>query len=135
MNGKRLVSKRLLLIVLWILIWLIVWNSIFAVATGQILVGTIGGVVGLALIGIGVDGRVIRTLEGRELPNLSLLMFGLIILVLMYGEIRDLMINDLEVLGEFYLPGLIALIRILGSFILAALLIWEMVQLMRQPSK
>ena len=135
MNGNRIVSRRLLVIVLWILIWLIIWNSIFAVATGQLLVGTIGGVVGLAMIGVGVDGRVIRRLEGRDLPNLSLLMFGLIIVVLVYGEIRDLMINDLELLGEFYLPGLIALIRILGSFVLSALLVWETVKLMRQPSK
>jgi len=135
MNGKRIVSRRLLSVVWWILVWLIVWNSIFAVATGQMLVGAIGGVVGLAMIGVGVDGRVIRKLEGRELPNLSLLMFSLIIVVLIYGEVRDLMINELEFLGEFYLPGLISLVRIIGSFVLAALLIWESVKLLRQPSQ
>lgn len=116
-----------------ILIWVIVWNSIFAITTGQLLVGIVGGVVGLALIGMAIEGSVMRKLEGREVPDLALLMLGLIILVLVYGEIRDLIINDLEFLGEFYLPGLIALIRILGSFGLAALLIWETFKLMRKP--
>ncbi len=133
MNNKRALSNRLIAIVMLILIWVIVWNSIFAITTGQLLVGIVGGVVGLALIGMAIEGSVMRKLEGREVPDLALLMLGLIILVLVYGEIRDLIINDLEFLGEFYLPGLIALIRILGSFGLAALLIWETFKLMRKP--
>ena len=133
MNKERVLSRRLILVVMLILIWVIVWNSIFAIATGQLLVGVVGGVVGLALIGMSIEGSVMRKLEGREVPDLALLMLGLIVLVLVYGEIRDLMINDLEFLGEFYLPGLIALIRILGSFGLAALLIWETIKLIRQP--
>lgn len=133
MNNKRALSNRLIAIVMLILIWVIVWNSIFAITTGQLLVGIVGGVVGLALIGMAIEGSIMRKLEGREVPDLALLMLGLIILVLVYGEIRDLIINDLEFLGEFYLPGLIALIRILGSFGLAALLIWETFKLMRKP--
>jgi len=133
MNNKRALSNRLIAIVMLILIWVIVWNSIFAITTGQLLVGIVGGVVGLALIGMAIEGSFMRKLEGREVPDLALLMLGLIILVLVYGEIRDLIINDLEFLGEFYLPGLIALIRILGSFGLAALLIWETFKLMRKP--
>lgn len=133
MNNKRALSNRLIGIVMLILIWVIVWNSIFAITTGQLLVGIVGGVVGLALIGMAIEGSIMRKLEGREVPDLALLMLGLIILVLVYGEIRDLIINDLEFLGEFYLPGLIALIRILGSFGLAALLIWETSKLMRKP--
>lgn len=133
MNNKRALSNRLIAIVMLILIWVIVWNSIFAITTGQLLVGIVGGVVGLALIGMAIEGSVMRKLEGREVPDLALLMLGLIILVLVYGEIRDLIINDLEFLGEFYLPGLVALIRILGSFGLAALLIWETFKLMRKP--
>lgn len=133
MNKERALSRRLILVVMLILIWVIVWNSIFAIATGQLLVGVVGGVVGLALIGMSIEGSVMRKLEGREVPDLALLMLGLIVLVLVYGEIRDLTINDLEFLGEFYLPGLIALIRILGSFGLAALLIWETIKLIRQP--
>lgn len=133
MNNKRALSNRLIAIVMLILIWVIVWNSIFAITTGQLLVGIVGGVVGLALIGMAIKSSVMRKLEGREVPDLALLMLGLIILVLVYGEIRDLIINDLEFLGEFYLPGLIALIRILGSFGLAALLIWETFKLMRKP--
>ena len=133
MNNKRALSNRLIAIVMLILIWVIVWNSIFAITTGQLLVGIVGGVVSLALIGMAIEGSIMRKLEGREVPDLALLMLGLIILVLVYGEIRDLIINDLEFLGEFYLPGLIALIRILGSFGLAALLIWETFKLMRKP--
>ena len=133
MNNKRALSNRLIAIVMLILIWVIVWNSIFAITTGQLLVGIVGGVVGLALIGMAIEGSIMRKLEGREVPDLALLMLGLIILVLVYGEIRDLIINDLEFLGEFYLHGLIALIRILGSFGLAELLIWETFKLMRKP--
>jgi len=133
MNKERALSRRLILVVMLILIWVIVWNSIFAIATGQLLVGVVGSVVGLGLIGMSIKGSVMRKLEGREVPDLALLMLGLIVLVLVYGEIRDLMINDLEFLGEFYLPGLIALIRILGSLGLAALLIWETIKLIRQP--
>ncbi len=135
MDNKRILSRRLVLLVLGMLIWLAIWNSLFAFVTDQILIAAIGGIVGLVLIGVAVEGSLPRRFQGREMPNLSLIILVLIILVLVYGEIQDLTINSIEEQGEFYLPGLVALIRIVGSIILAALLTWETVNLLRQPSQ
>ncbi len=114
------------------LIWLAIWNSIFAIATNQILIGAVSGIIGFGLLSVMLEGSIPRRNEGREVPNLSLIILFLIVVILVYGEVQDLTINSLELLGEFYLPGLLALIRIVGSLIFAMLLTWETINLVRR---
>lgn len=132
MEAKKAFPRRIGTILLAILSWIVIWNAAFALATGQSLAGILGVAVGLILFVAIINGRLVGYLEGRHVPFLVFPFLILIVLILGIGEIQDLLINELFLLGAFYLPGLIALIRIIGSFVLLALLVWEVVKLARQ---
>lgn len=129
MDAKRAFPRRIATILLVMLTWLIVWNAAFSFATGQTLSGILGAIAGLILLVAMINGRLVGYLEDRPVPFLVFPLLILIILIYGVGEIQDLLLNDLFLLGEFYLPGFIALIRIIGSLALVAFLVWEVVKL------
>ncbi len=132
MEAKRAFPRRIGTIFLVLLALIVIWNAAFAIATGQTIAGVLGGVVGLILLIAVQNGRLVGYLDGRPVPFIVFPFLILIVFILGIGEVQDLLINDLFLLGDFYLPGLIALIRIIGSFVLLALLVWEVVNLARQ---
>jgi len=79
----------------------------------------------IALIALAVEGRVVRLLEGRRLNSLSLLVFAVAALVLVFDGVESLRFNETSLLGEVYLPGIITIVRAAGEFVLASVLIWE----------
>jgi len=126
MEAGRHSSHRLLTLLLIILVWFGLGNAAFSFALGETVGGAIELAISLGLIGIAIDGRVIRLLEGRRLNNISLLVFALAALVLFYDGVESLRFNETKLLGDIYLPGVITIVRAAGEFLLAAALVWEL---------
>lgn len=129
MEAVRSTTYRLLMLLLIILIWFGLGNAAFSFAIGKVVGGAIELAVSLALIALAVEGRVVRQLEGRRLNSLSLLVFALAALVLVYDGVESLRFNEISLLGEVYLPGIITIIRAVGEFVLGGVLIWETARL------
>src|SRR3990172_3586815 len=125
MEGARGTNYRLLMLLLIILIWFGLGNAAFSFAIGKVVGGAIEFAVSLALIALAVEGRVVRLLEGRRLNSLSLLVFAVAALVLVFDGVESLRFNETSLLGEVYLPGIITIVRAAGQFVLASVLIWE----------
>jgi len=126
--------RRIFLLILLILAWTMFWNSGSAFSTGDPLEGAIAWVVALGLFAILIDGRAVRALEGREVPGTAILILVLIAFVVVYGEVSQLFKSKDSVLGEPYLPGILSLIRSVGSLLLTLLLIWETIRLAKRRS-
>ena len=125
MEAARSTTYRLLMLLLIILIWFGLGNAAFSFAIGKVVGGAIEFAVSLALIALAVEGRVVRLLEGRRLNSLSLLVFAVAALVLVFDGVESLRFNETSLLGEVYLPGIITIVREAGEFVLASVLIWE----------
>ncbi|HLC06429.1 MAG TPA: hypothetical protein VJK02_25635 [Anaerolineales bacterium] len=125
MEAARSTTYRLLMLLLIILIWFGLGNAAFSFAIGKVVGGAIEFAVSLALIALAVEGRVVRLLEGRRLNSLSLLVFAVAALVLVFDGVESLRFNETSLLGEVYLPGIITIVRAAGEFVLASVLIWE----------
>jgi len=132
MYVKRQFRGRIAAVILAIMGWIMLANAASSFATGSPLEGGIEVLVGMSLVAFIVDGRVARFLEGRAMPLMTHVVLFLIVLVVIYGGVQDLVVSDTRVLNELYLPGVISLVRGLGAFLLAALLLWELLRGMRR---
>jgi len=125
MEAARSTTYRLLMLLLIILIWFGLGNAAFSFAIGKVVGGAIEFAVSLALIALAVEGRVPDKHAGRRLNSLSLLVFAVAALVLVFDGVESLRFNETSLLGEVYLPGIITIVRAAGEFVLASVLIWE----------
>jgi len=132
MNARWQLRGRIATVVLAIMGWLMLANAASSFATGSLLEGGIELLVGLSLVTLIIDGRVARFFEGRAMPVMTQVVLFLVILVVVYGGIQDLAVSDTRVLNDLYFPGVISLVRGLGAFLLAALLLWELLRSIRQ---
>lgn len=131
MRDIRSLEVRVVRIALLLLIWYSIGIAASDFSLGDALLGIIplvaAGLLAFALI----DNRLVKRLEERSMPGKSLIgIYGLMI-ILIYGGIRNLHLNDVFLLGELYLPGLIGAIQAIGTFILSAILLWETIALTR----
>jgi len=132
MQSTRLWTRRLTWLMSAILIWFGLGTSVFSFSIGNVMAGAIELAIVLVLIGILVEGRLPRLLDGRPVPAMAFLYGSILVLLLVYDAIRDLRINDVTLLGSPYLPGIVSLVSDIGSLILAVALTWELVKLWRQ---
>ncbi len=132
MQGQRSWTRRLTWLVAAAIIWFLIGSSAFALATNDIPGGAVGLVIVVLIVALLVEGRIIKSLEGRPFPTMALVYGAILVLLLVYFAIRDLQINELTVLDTIYLPGVIALTRDVGSVVAAAAISWELVALWRR---
>lgn len=132
MEGQRSWTRRLTWLVAVAIIWFLIGSSVFALATDDISGGAVGLVIVVLIVALLVEGRIIRLLEGRSLQTMALVYGAILVLLLAYFAIRDLQINELTLLDRIYVPGVVALVRDIGSLILATAISWELVVLWRR---
>jgi len=105
MEAKRAFPRRIGTIFLVLLAWIVIWNAAFAIATGQTIASVLGGVVGLILLIAIQNGRIVGYLEGRPVPFIVFPFLILIVFIMGIGEVQDLLINDMFLLGSFIYRG------------------------------
>lgn len=127
--------RRILVLVMLILSWTMLLNSASAFSTGDTVEGLIEAVLVLVLVGILVDGRLARALEGRPVARTVIPILILIVFVILYGELPQLLQSEVSVRGEAYLPGILSLVQSVGSVVLGILLLMETIRLaIRKPA-
>ncbi len=135
MTGKTGFPRRILVLVMLILSWTMLLNSASAFSTGDTVEGLIELAVVLVLVGILVDGRLARALEGRPVARSVVPILILIVFVVLFGEIPRLLQGDILVRGDLYIPGLLSWVQSAGSVVLGLLLILETIRLaVRKPA-
>ena len=134
MGSERIISRRIVNLAIAIPIWMLLTTSVNSFILGSYLVATLSAAMTVALIGILIDGRLATSVEGRPLPSAGFAILALILFVLALGAFQDLRYNELTVSGEIYVPGLITLIRVIGSIVLTLALVVEIVRLMRSTA-
>ena len=125
--------KSLEVRVVRIALLLLIWYSIGIAASGFVLGNTLLAMIPLVAAGLFVfaliNKRLVQKMNERPLPGRSLIgVYGLII-ILIHGGIRNIQLSEVIIFGELYFPGLIGVIQAIGTFILAAILLWETIAL------
>ena len=132
MSEEKSLEVRVVRISIILLIWYSVGITASSFSIGNTLLTIIGLLISGLLIFVLLDKRLVQKLKERPMPGRSLIgIYGLMI-ILIYGGIRNLQLNDVFIFGELYLPGLIGVIQAIGTFILSAILLWETVALTRK---
>jgi len=134
MGSERLISRRSINLAIAIPIWMLLTTSANSIILGSYAVGALSAAMAVALVAILVDRRLANNLEGRALPTAGIAIAVLILLILAFGALQDLRYNELLVSGEIYIPGVVTLIRVVGSLILTGALVVEIAKLMRSTA-
>lgn len=129
-NNKR-VRKLFQITLVWLM-----WYGLGLAAVSFSIDKLVKGIIELIVVGILFvilfDGRLLRKLHERPIPGRFLLGMYVIIFIGIEGVIRDFRLNDIYLLGELYVPGVIIYARSVGIIILTAILLWETIALTRQ---
>ena len=131
MTSGILVGRRLMRILMTVVAWIGLSSAVFAVATGSIVGTVVSGVIGLAAIGVVIDGRLVQAAETRPLNTGSLVVIALIALAVIFYEARNLTFEDVLLLGEIRLPAVIRIVGEVGGIVLSLALLLELLRLLR----
>lgn len=123
---------RLFKIALVLIIWYFLGLAAVAFSIDTVLIGIFDLIAVGIFVFILLDGRLFRMMHDRPIPGKFLLGMYVAIILGIDAVIRDIRFNDIYVLGELYIPGVITSARAVGTLILTAILFWETVALTRQ---
>lgn len=129
MSDIKSLEVRVVRIALLLLIWYSIGIAASSFSLGNILLAMITLVATGLLVFVLINNRLVQKLKERPMPGRSLIGIYGLILILIYGGIRNLQLIEVFIFGELYLPGLIGIIQAIGTFILAAILLWETISL------
>lgn len=134
MESERLITRRSINLAIAIPVWMLLTTSANSIILGSYAVGVLSAAIAFGLVAILVDGRLANSLEGRPLPAAGIAIAVLILFILAFGAFQDLRYNELSVSGEIYIPGVVTLVRVVGSVVLTLALIVEIAGLKRTPA-
>ena len=134
MGSERLITRRSINLAIAIPIWMLLTTSANSIILGSYAVGVLSATIALALVVILVDGRLASSLDGRPLPTAGIAIAVLVLFILAFGAFQDLRYNELSVSGEIYIPGVVTLVRVVGSLVLTLALAVELARLKRTPA-
>ena len=126
-----LIGRRLMLILMILVAWSSLSSAVFGVATGSTVDAIISGVIGLAAIGVVIDGRLVHAAENRPVNTGSFIVFTLIAILVIIFEVRNLTFEDVVILGEIRVPAVIRIVKAIGGILLSLALLLELLRLLR----
>lgn len=131
MANDRVVSRRLMLMLLALVAWFGLASAVFALSIDNILNAVINGLIGIAAIVIAVDGRIVNAAQLRPLNGATMVIFALIAGAVIVFEIGNLRTWDLIILGELRIPSVIRTVKAIGGILLSLGVLVELIRLVR----
>jgi len=125
-------TMRLLRITLIIFIWYGIGQVALSISIEHIVEAIIEFAITAIAIYILIDGRLLRILQERKVRAFFLVPIYLLIGALIYDIIVTFQMNDLFILDQLHVFGLITYIISSGLIILTAIMLWETIALTRE---
>ena len=127
-------GSGLLISMVALLVWFILLSGVYSIATGSFGIGLIEIVVALAIVGSVAAGRLLKRSQGRPVPLLVVVMFGVVVALVAVFQASELLRVEVVQLGEVYMPDLVNAISAAGYLILTAVFAWQMAVSIRDRS-
>ncbi len=131
MVEERVVSSRLTRLLLALVAWFSLASAVFAVSIDSVLNAIITGLIGIAAIGIVVNGRIVKASQLRPLTGGTMVILALLAAAVIVFEIGNLRTWDLIILGKVRIPSVIRSVKAIGSILLSLGVLWELIRLLR----
>jgi hypothetical protein len=122
------VSQRLYYSIFSLCLWVSFMLSGFFILAGKSGAALATGLVGLAILVVFLQPRVRQWMDGRKLPQVNLLVFMAILILVGFSEIRSILTSPTDSAS-----GAFALAYSAGYLLLAGLILGEVVRLLREP--
>jgi len=131
MASSKVVGRRLPLSLLALLAWFGLSSAAFAVSTSSWVDAVITGLLGIAAIGIAINGRVIDSAERKPINSASVIFLLLVLGAVVLFEIFNLRTWDLVLLGQVRVQSVIRTVKSIGSIAISFWVLWELIRIMR----
>lgn len=134
MGESRVVTRRLAIEIIIALVWFEILTSVSALVTGGWLGAALGIAVGVGLLLILANKRLLDSIEGTRLRKVTMPILVAVFLAFALFEFGNLRFQNLVLLGELQIPDLLRIVRATGSLMLAVVVIWELLRLPKRSS-
>jgi len=128
MNLDRSAMGRLMTVAVITVVWVSLSSSLFAFLVGGFLDGALSLLIAVAVVVAARSERVRTALATRPLNPWGTLAFAVVAISVIVFESGNLRFQSLTFMGELDPAALVRTIGAIGSILLSALLLWEVVR-------
>ena len=133
---KKSASIKLTRSVLYLIAAPILWMGLlggwFGLAAGHTSSGIIFLILAVVVVLVMLEGHLVRLLEGREMPAGSLILVISMFVLVALDELANLATASPAQFSALGFPMVLSTVESIGFVLLAALLVWRLLSLVRQ---
>lgn len=111
-----------------IIAWFGLSSGLYALATGAMLVGFVETLIALAIWGLLLSGKLAAAAKNREVPPFLIWFFVLVTIIVSAAGLSELLVVDIEFLGEIRVPEVISVVSTVVLILLVGIFFWQLVK-------